>query len=61
MISKEKTPNAKNSNMMKNTKIPMMILKARLVPKDPERRKAFHSSLMKCLNIVDCLGFEISF
>jgi hypothetical protein len=27
-----------------------------LLPKDDKRRNAFHSSMIKCLNIVDCFG-----
>jgi hypothetical protein len=36
---------------------PIMIFSAKLVAKDAERKKDFHSNLMKCLNIVDFLGF----
>jgi hypothetical protein len=36
---------------------PIMIFKAKLVAKDAERKKDFHSNLMKCLNIVNGLNF----
>jgi hypothetical protein len=36
---------------------PIMIFSAKLVAKDAERKKAFHSNLMKCLNIFYGFGF----
>ena len=39
---------------------PIIILNAKLAANEDERKKAFHSSEMKCLNIVGCLGSGIS-
>jgi hypothetical protein len=57
-----KIKNTAEPNMAKHTikykaPKPIMIFSAKLVAKDAERKKDFHSNLMKCLNIVNGLNF----
>ena len=41
---------------------PITIFNAKLVAKEAERKKDFHSNLMKCLNMITIvLGCEISY
>ena len=55
-MKKTAVPRIAKQAIKYNAPNPMMIFRARLVPKEAERVKDFHSSLIKCLNML--LGFR---